>query len=82
MLLKSKITLCDFNCVVYSVFEVPISVLANDNDPGMDEQFAEPEVDAVRRLKDEEFERSRRQSERFMQVRMQPTSVDETAFGV
>lgn len=70
-----------FKCVVYSAFEVPISKSANDNDPGADEQFAEPEVDAVRQLKDEEFERSRRQSERFMQVRMQPTSVDEIVFG-
>ncbi|KAL5966982.1 Cytoplasmic dynein 2 light intermediate chain 1 [Taenia solium] len=61
--------------------QVPISTSANDSDPGADEQFAEPEVDAVRQLKDEEFERSRRQSERFMQVRMQPTSVDETVFG-
>ncbi|VDK39247.1 unnamed protein product [Taenia asiatica] len=61
--------------------QVPISKSANDNDPGADEQFAEPEVDAVRQLKDEEFERSRRQSERFMQVRMQPTSVDEIVFG-
>ncbi|KAL5107810.1 Cytoplasmic dynein 2 light intermediate chain 1 [Taenia crassiceps] len=62
--------------------QVPISASTNDNDPGADEQFAEPEVDAVRQLKDEEFERSRRQSERFMQVRMQPAPVDETVFGV
>lgn len=62
--------------------QVTISTSAQDNDPGADEQFAEPEVDAIRQLKDEEFERNRRQSERSMQVQMQLASIDEPVFDV
>ncbi|VDM31575.1 unnamed protein product [Hydatigera taeniaeformis] len=59
-----------------------VPTLAQDNDPGEDKQFVEPEVDSIRQKMDDEFERIWRQPEQSVQLRMQLSSVDQPDFNI